>query len=142
VAESGALPWEWAGNESNEQIDGVGTLIISVIDPAGADRILVRTEHPNTNMQHETAALGAALGCVPAGREIRLSAFLDDDLNAEEDEFLSSSFADACMNTPRMLPCTLADGESITATLTLSSQCYHVFNFPNTSSCRLSSPDQ
>ena len=137
VERTDAQPWEWGGSPA-PMLDGVGMLIVSVVQrtEGEGERVLVRETVADADMRPREASYPVDLGCVPSGTEVILTAFLDDDLNALESEWTSSSFGDACMNTPRVLGCTLLPGEMMTARLALSSQCYHVFDFPDSSMCR------
>jgi len=130
-------PWEW-GDAPGPTVDGVGTLVVSLLEtPADeVERLLSRQTVSDADMRPRDARYRVELGCVSAATEIQLSAFLDDDMNASDSEWTSSSFGDSCMNSPRVLSCTVRPGEMIFARLALSSQCYHVFDFPESSRCR------
>ena len=136
IEDTSMQPWEWPGIID---VDGLGTLIVSAVMIAdeGQPKVLSRETVADADMLPSDARYVVDLGCVPAGQPLNLIAFLDIDTDASDEDWHSGSFGDACMNNPRWLVCTVEPGEMITAELALSSQCYHRFDIPAASTCRL-----
>jgi hypothetical protein len=134
VVDTSLQPWEWGGGVIGT--DGIGTLIVSAVT-TDDNEILSQATVADADMLPPDARYIVDLGCLPADAPFNLTAFLDDDMNAQNGEWISTSFSDACMNNPRILVCEVTPGESITAELALSSQCYHSFDVPSESTCEL-----
>jgi len=120
--ERSADPALWTWVQFREPgVDGAGRLVMGLFD--SGFRVVQRTAVPDVNLA-ESARINLTLGCVAPG-SYQLTAFLDDNNNADPMSIQSADYRDSCgpgaLRTPSQV--NLTAGMTTQATRTIGQSC-------------------
>jgi hypothetical protein len=115
AADESMQPWKVWPTEA----DAVGTLVVGAMQGTTA---VSRKTVANADFKAATAKYVVELGCVPSGT-LKVSAFLDENLNASASAVTSADYRDSCPASPRQRDVVVTDLQTAPVAIELANSC-------------------